>query len=136
MVHAQEQRWRTTAQCLVDHLAPGGVSPGNPTSKTQEIPTLLYLLIPGEWQVAGGGQPQKIPGRDGKTLGGFRNHSCPTGQQVSHQYGEQSRQSGYFPHPPQAVQGGGHSHSESEIEKTLNAKVFMENQMQSLGKLG
>lgn len=50
MVRTQEQRWRTTAQCLVDHLAPGGVSPGNPTSKTQEIPTLLYLLIPGEWQ--------------------------------------------------------------------------------------
>jgi len=34
-------------------------------------PSLPYLLILCEWQVEGEGHPERIPGRDSKTLGEF-----------------------------------------------------------------
>lgn len=131
MVHIQEQRWGTTARCLVDHLAPGGVAPGNPTSKTREIPT---LLIPGEWQE--GDSHRRYLGGMVRLWEGSATTAAPLGSRSAISVGNGQGKGKVAISPTPTGSTGRRTLPESEIEKTLNAKVFMENQMQSLGKLG
>ena len=115
---------------------------GRPSGPGRRISWELNFKDPGDthsappadsWWVAGGGQSQKIPGRDGKTLGGFRNQSWPTGQQVSHQYGEQPRQSGNFPHPHRQYREEDIPILGLKLKRHLMPRcLFMENRMQSL----